>query len=38
MHVQRKLHYYTDIKHAIDSGGEMPDWANYKTRAYSIDC
>lgn len=31
MHVQRKLHYYGDIKRAIDAGEDWPDWREYKT-------
>lgn len=38
MHVQRKLHYYGDIKRAIDAGEDWPDWREYKNRAYSIEC
>ncbi|PJM78575.1 MerR family transcriptional regulator [Bifidobacterium scaligerum] len=38
MHVQRKLHYYGDIKRALDAGERLPDWGNYKTHVYSIDC
>ncbi|MBT1174423.1 MerR family transcriptional regulator [Bifidobacterium sp. LC6] len=38
IHVQRKLHYYSDIKRSIDAGESLPDWKNYKTRVYSIDC
>lgn len=38
MHVQRKLHYYGDIKRSIDSGKPLPDWADYKNRVYSIEC
>ena len=29
--VQRKLHYYGDIKRAIDAGEDWPDWREYKT-------
>lgn len=35
---QRKLHYYGDIKRAIDAGEDWPDWREYKNRAYSIEC
>ncbi|NMM98943.1 MerR family transcriptional regulator [Bifidobacterium olomucense] len=38
MHVQRKLHYYGDIKRALDAGERLPDWGSYKTHVYSIDC
>lgn len=38
MHVQRKLHYYGDIKRALEAGDPLPDWKHYKTRQYSIDC
>lgn len=38
MHVQRKLHYYGDIKRALEAGEPLPDWKYYKTRLYSIDC
>ena len=38
MHVQRKLHYYGDIKRSIDSGKPLPDWADYNNRVYSIEC
>ena len=38
MHVQRKLHYYGDIKRAIGAGEDWPDWREYKNRAYSIEC
>lgn len=38
MHVQRKLHYYGDIKRALDEGKPLPDWKNYKTQTYPIDC
>ncbi|PLS27625.1 MerR family transcriptional regulator [Bifidobacterium parmae] len=38
MHVQRKLHYYGDIKRALDAGESLPDWKDYKTRVYTIDC
>ncbi|PWG63987.1 MerR family transcriptional regulator [Bifidobacterium callitrichidarum] len=38
MHVQRKLHYYGGIKQALDAGEPLPDWNDFKTRVYSIDC
>ena len=43
MHVQRKLHYYGDIKRAIDAGEDWPDWREYKTapiplNAETIEC
>lgn len=36
MHVQRKLHYYGDIKRALDAGEPMPDWGNYRGQVYDI--
>ncbi|PST45912.1 MerR family transcriptional regulator [Bifidobacterium callitrichos] len=38
LHVQRKLHFYGDIKRALDEHRPLPDWKYYKTRKYSIDC
>ena len=38
MHVQRKLHYYGDIKRALDAGESLPEWKDYKTRVYAIEC
>ena len=38
MHVQRKLHYYGAIKQALDAGEPLPDWRDYNTRVYSIEC
>ena len=43
MHVQRKLHYYGDIKRAIDAGEDWPDCASTKTapiplNAETIEC
>ena len=38
MHVQRKLHYYGDIKRAIDAGEDWPDWRELQNRRYSIEC
>ncbi|OZG61198.1 MerR family transcriptional regulator [Bifidobacterium myosotis] len=38
LHVQRKLHYYQGIKQALDAGEPLPDWKDYKTRIYAIDC
>lgn len=31
-HVMRKLHYYGDIKQALDAGLPVPDWDIYRDR------
>lgn len=31
-HVNRKLHYYTDIKTAMDSGNPIPSWDSYREK------
>lgn len=34
-HVKRKLHYYGDIKQALDSGLPVPAWDTYRNRTYT---
>lgn len=33
-HVQRKLHYYWDMKSAMESGSPLPVWADYRKKRY----
>lgn len=35
-HVNRKLHYYGDIKQAMDAGLPVPAWDTYRNRTYPI--
>ena len=37
MHVQRKLHYYGDIKRAIDAGEDWPDWRVVPEKLRTLD-
>lgn len=30
VHVQKKLRFYTDVKHAMENGLPKPDWNDYK--------
>ena len=30
IHVQKKIHFYTDVKKAIENGLPKPDWSDYK--------
>lgn len=32
-HLQRKLHYYTDIKTSLENGTPLPKWADYREHA-----
>ena len=32
-HLQRKLHYYTDIKTSLENGTPLPKWADYREYA-----
>lgn len=33
-HVNRKLHYYGDIKAALTSGKALPRWSNYRDKQF----
>ncbi|MDO5424422.1 MAG: MerR family transcriptional regulator [Eubacteriales bacterium] len=33
-HVERKLHYYSDIKTAQEAGTPLPDWADYRDKEF----
>ena len=33
-HVLRKLHYYGDIKHSLESGEPMPSWSDYREKIF----
>lgn len=33
-HVERKLRYYGDIKTALDTGTELPHWADYREKEF----
>lgn len=35
-HVNRKLHYYGDIKQAMDAGLPVPVWDTYRNQTYPI--
>ena len=34
-HIQRKLAYYGEIKRAAQAGQPLPDWADYRRRAFT---
>lgn len=33
-HVLRKLHYYGDIKHSMENGQPLPQWADYREKIF----
>ena len=33
-HVERKLHYYTDRKNAMEAGKPLPQWADYRGKEF----